>query len=381
MAAPLMPTLTHDRRPRVLHLITDLRVGGAEVQLATLVERQQADGAPFELVGVACLRGGGAIADRIERAGVRVWRLGASGPFSFSAALVMLARLLRRERVSIGFGWLYHAAIALAAPGVAPSGCRVVWNIRGMMPARADKLGTRAAVRVAAALVGRADHIVYNSPRARGEHEMRGFSGPRSSVIPNGYRARMVPPPSDHSGPLRLLFAARVHPQKDVGTFLRALRELTNRGIDVRARLVGGGCDRENVGLQALVASTGTAAIVEFGGVRSDMSDEYAAADVVVSSSAWGEGFQNVLAESLIAGVPAVSTDVGEARWILGDDRLVVPPRDPESLAGAVERIARMPRSERRTLALLASTRMREEFGDAVMLARYAQLIDGLRAR
>src|SRR5262249_57032872 len=112
-----------------------------------------------------------------------------------------------------------------------------------------------------------------------------------------------------------LAHVGRVDAMKDHGSFLGAMAELPN----FSAVLIGAGT--ENLPAAPNVLRLGR---------RHDVARLFAAADFAVSSSRRGEGFSNVLAEGMACGLPAVATDVGDAKLIVGDTGLVVPPESPD---------------------------------------------------
>jgi glycosyltransferase involved in cell wall biosynthesis len=97
-------------------------------------------------------------------------------------------------------------------------------------------------------------------------------------------------------------------------------------------------------------------------GQRGDMPRLLAASDIAVSSSAFGEGFSNAIAEGMAAGLPVVATEVGDARIIIGETGLVVPARDPERLAAAIGRLAGEPPEALRARGACARQRIEREF-------------------
>ena len=58
--------------------------------------------------------------------------------------------------------------------------------------------------------------------------------------------------------------------------------------------------------------------------------------DIYVSSSSHGEGFPNVIAEAMACQIPCVTTDIGEAKYVVRTEGWVVPPKSPILLAQAL---------------------------------------------
>ena len=89
----------------------------------------------------------------------------------------------------------------------------------------------------------------------------------------------------------------------------------------------------------SLIRESGLGDRLRLQGFSDEMPAVHSALDVATSSSAYGEGFSNTIAEAMACGTPCVVTDVGDSRLIVGDAGEVVPPRNAEALANAWEAI------------------------------------------
>ncbi len=139
------------------------------------------------------------------------------------------------------------------------------------------------------------------------------------------------------------IHVARVDPMKDHATFLAAMRMISH----VQAIMVGSGTDQLTVppNVRSL-------------GLRGDTARLYAAADIVVSTSAFGEGFSNAIGEGMSEGLIPIATDVGDARRIAGDIGWIVAPGDPAAVASAIGEVAALSESERCRRGLAARDRI-----------------------
>jgi glycosyltransferase involved in cell wall biosynthesis len=104
------------------------------------------------------------------------------------------------------------------------------------------------------------------------------------------------------------------------------------------------------------------------------MPAAYNGLDLLVSSSL-GEGFSNVIAEAMSCGVPCVVTDVGDSAVIVGSFGEVVPPRQPDAMARAIERLVSRLGAP---LSLACRARIVSDFGLDRMVQRTREHMEAL---
>lgn len=334
---------------KILFLARSLDAGGAERQLVSLAAGLHERG---HAVSVATFYGGGAFAADLAQAGVRQINLEKRGRWDVLGFVRRFRRCVRAETPDILHSYLPPANIFTAlAPHGRKKGPRIVWGIRAsdMRLARYDWLEGLSYL-VEARLSRIADCIIVNATRGLEAAIARGVRGDRAVVIPNGIDvARFRADATARREQRRQLgvaesavlvgMPARFDAMKDHGNFLAAARRLSRKIPDVSFVLVGEGTAPGNPTLDGLVQAAGLTSPLLRLGPRADMPDVYAALDIVCLSSAFGEGFPNVLGEAMAAGVPCVATDVGDAAEVIGDTGEVVAPGESAALADALERM------------------------------------------
>ncbi|WP_238184233.1 glycosyltransferase [Methylobacterium trifolii] len=348
----------------ILHVISGLRTGGAETMLVALCRALQARGLPQHVVS---LTPDGPNAPVLEALGVRVHAFAPRGLPGAGMSLLRLARLIRRLRPAVVQGWLYHgdlfSALAHRLAG-APRDTLLAWGLRN---SDIDHARYGRLLRVGARLSPWPGVVISNSRAGADFHRAQGYRPRRMTVISNGIdTARFRPDPAARAAcraelgladrDVVAVHAARVDPMKDHAGLIAAAA----RTPEVRFLLVG-------AGTEALVLPANARAL----GRRDDVERIYAAGDVVVSSSAFGEGFSNALAEGMAAGLLPVATRVGDSALILDGLGHLLEPGRPDALAAALRGAAAQDSGARRAEGLAARARIVGAFGPEAMAERF----------
>jgi glycosyltransferase involved in cell wall biosynthesis len=368
----------------VTHIIAGLAPDGAERMLHRLVSSMDSNRFENEVISLTDL---GPMTEKFRASGIRVRALGMSRGSANPYYLAKLAGWLRKlPPQQIIQTWMYHADLVggLAAKLAGCSG--LVWNIRHSdLHPGVDKRHTIWTAKACAALSNRLPRrIICASESARTFHEKLGYAHDRMVVIPNGFDLDLFRPDETARETVRrelgiadstllIGYVARKHPVKDHRTFLEAAGLLHKQFPDARFAVCGDGATQEDSELKDWSEVAGVREACLFLGHRDDIPRVINAFDIATSSST-SEAFPNALAEAMATGIPAVVTNVGDSRSILGETGSVVPPKDPKALAQAWAGLIQAGPDLRERLGEAARARVQTHFSMPNVVRRYEDL-------
>lgn len=164
---------------------------------------------------------------------------------------------------------------------------------------------------------------------------------------------------------------------KDYPTFVRAARIVTDMVKNVHFISIGEDHTSEGAAAKEAVRQLGLEKVFHFLGTREDVPALLAGLDVMCSSSVT-EGFPGAIAEAMACGVPCVVTDVGDSQRVVGDKGIVVPPGNPQELAGGIVSMLKVDAAVRQPMSLAIRGRIVQNFGVAAMVKGHERLYDSL---
>jgi glycosyltransferase involved in cell wall biosynthesis len=358
---------------RLLHVITTLDVGGAEMHLLSQVRGQAAAGAR---VRVAYLKGQGSLAGDFRAAGAewvgrvpptRAWAL---WPHLRWANLVH-SHLLKADMLTAVLATLAGRRSALVS-GKHNDEQVLMRPAVGLIHGLLGNLPTKTVV-----LSDHVGRFVARYGRVRPSKLVRIYYGldpqPFEAAARERERLRseLLPPLGVSTDDVVFICVARFAPQKAHAVLLQAFALARQRlGSKLKLLLVGAdpfGDGRERT--EQVARELGLEGAAIFTGIRRDVPALLAASDVFTMASLW-EGLGLVFLEAMATDLPVLATRVSAVPEVVveGETGLLVAPNDAADLAVGMEALAR-DGALRRRLGQAGHARVRAHFGLETMVS------------
>lgn len=331
------------QRIRVLHLLTNAGLGGAETNLIGLLDCF--DHERFE--HIAASGGEGLLESEVTRRGVRFIRLSAA-PLSLRSVFripAMVKQIRSLDPTIIHSHLDLPNVLGLVAKRV--FGCRLVLHFHNLAIVPRSELPDRAVSHLLWNAIARTyrycDRAIaicsYEIPYlTRLGFLDRQIVLIRNGISMDGYPRAKLP----RERPYRFVCVARFHRPKNHELLIQAFYDVSQEFPDVRLTLAGAGPLEDSVRQQ--VKALGVEDRVDFLGICKNIPDILAASDCHVLSS-WTELSPMTIIEAMRAGLPAIATDVGGVDEIVNDGvtGYLVKPGDRSGLSRAMLALAADP--------------------------------------
>jgi glycosyltransferase involved in cell wall biosynthesis len=387
-AAPLAVSVP--RPLRILHIIPDISVAGAEMKLYKLLVATRKERFASMVIS---MRDRGELRQRIEALGIPVYSLGIRGSLPGPKSVSRLIRIVRETRPEVIHGWMYHGSLAAQfAAAFAHERPAVLWSVHQSLYSFAyEKWLTALVIRLDALLSRAPRRILYASKTSASQHEAIGYKKERTLVLDPGFDTEKFSPSEEarlsvrreldlQEDALLIGLIGRYHAVKDHGNYLRAAEIISQNHSNARFIMCGAGVDHKNASLRALIRERRLEGRTFLLGERPDIERIVAALDIVASSSC-SEGFPNVVGEAMSAGVPCVVTAVSDLPDVVGTTGRIVPPRDSPALAEGIEELISIGPLGRQALGAVARARIIERYSLDSSVAQYEALHEGIAAQ
>ena len=328
------------KKIKVLHLVEDLKIGGLERVIESIVIGLDNDRYDAE---VWCLAHGGEIAQELIEKGITVKILGMKSYYN-PLKIVALSRLMKKEKIKIlhthgyfgsTFGRL--AAILGRVPVIIAHvhSTYYGYNKRNILIERFLSFFTDKIVCVSVAV----QKFIL---------EVEGINEKKTLVIYNG-----IEEPNTYETELNVnrksfdisdsdivvITVASLTPHKGHGVLIDAMHVLTQKYQNLKLLIVGDGPLRND--LAEYVKGLELTRNVVFTGLRKDIYWLLRLSDIFVLPSLEREGLGMAIIEAMACGLPVIGTRLGGIPEVIEEkaNGLLCTPGNPEELAAAIEKL------------------------------------------
>lgn len=343
----------------IVHVITNFAgVGGAEMMLSRLIKQTQNE---YNHVVISLMKTSEVYADTLELTS-EYYALNWNGLNSFSV-IRRLKKLLEKITPKTVQCWMYHAnVLTILSTLRMQKKPNIFWGIHHSLASpQEESMSTKVALLFTKIFANKPAGIIYCAHSSLEQHQIFGLKNPNSYVIANGVSLDKFQPNYNLHEPCVIGFAGRYHIAKGYSYLFEAISQLKEQPIIFK--IAGSGANLDNPEIKAYFEKyqLDPTKVLLLDQVT-DMPNFYQSIDAFLMTSIT-EGFPNVLVEAMASGLPCISTNVGDAKYIVQELGSIVPPRNPEALVKAILGYVNLTVEIKQQLKQTTRQRVEENFG------------------
>ena len=303
-------------KKNILHIIVGLGNGGAENTLFKLTKSLKKK----YNFSILVLGKQNSIEWKFKESNIKLIKLDLENKFFIFFELYKIYKIIQKINPDLIQSWMYHSDFIASVIGKFFLKKKVVWCIRhSNLKLFKSKITTIILAKVCAILSNKlTDEIIYSSKESEKYHKIIGYDKLKGIAVFNGYDPKKLSYINfKKRNKIHLGFLANYRPQKDFKTFLEALSIIKKKNVLFKCYMAGQNVNIRNKELKILINYFDLNNDIILMGELSNTKIFFKKIDFLVSSSCFGESFPNVLAESMLQGIPCISTEVGYAKKII----------------------------------------------------------------
>lgn len=330
------------------------------------------------------LRMGGHLPEYVRHIPVTMRRTG-HNPFSDLRYMVSLLRIYRRERPD----WIFHYTIKPNIYGTLAARLlhrRSVVMVAGLGYAfSGGGLANRLARSLYSVALRLAHRVFVLNAHNRDTLLRLGMARADRVILlegGEGVNTRLIPavPDAPQQAETIFLMVARLLYDKGYAEFVEAARQLRNKGVKARFRILGPVDESyPNAVSRQQFEDDVREGVVEYCGFTSEPLKEMGTSGTAVVLPSYHEGMSRSLMEAIALGRPVITTDIPGCREMVreGVNGYLVPPKDADSLAAAMERYAALSPEAKKRMGHASRALAVERFDVGHVIDVYEQIVGG----
>ncbi len=325
---------------KILHVINGLKIGGAEKTLYNLVSFDKKN-----IHTIINLNESGIFETLLIQKNYEVININIKNNLFNFFKLFKYIKYIKSKNFDAIQGWMYHGNLFAFIIALFINNKNIIWNIRGPFEKNLTKFSTKIIVFLCAYIsIFFRIKIIYNSKYSQINHIKNGYNKSNTYLIYNGYKKNTLLNLDLYNKYLKkyklkdyfiIGSVARFDSHKDHITFFSSLNILKSKFNKFKCIMIGENINYNNKYLKKLITKYHLEEYVILFEQNRNLNFFYSLLDIHLLSSI-SESFPNVIAESMLCGVPSVATNVGDIEFIIDKFGWIVPNKNPVKLSSAI---------------------------------------------